>query len=457
MKYFFCSLILSVFTISGFSQGLSIVKIDNTQFPAIKVYASVDADSAKKSDFKIFELDKEVDFKFDTLPAAGEFSSKAILFMAQQELFETDSMNLGLIAETFTMLKEDDKMNACYFSGKDTVGTSYNMLSAEFSNSFAFFRNNFEDAASVKITNNKYEKDFDNFFSRLNYSLNFFKTREGLPVTKALFIFSDKIEYLDENNLKRCISIAQKNNISIYVADAGENEAPVTNHFIKLCTKTGGIYTRIENTAFPSTIYKYIEDVNAGIKLPASHSYTLTFNAQQKEKVNNFEIEANDKRVKTFYTKKAIIEEFTIREFFLIGITICVILLFVIVNFVRKAKAKKNTEPEIVKKPTPKEFALVAATEPVLIVNTKGKIKSYRITKSEINIGRRTDNSISITDATVSAYHAQIFYYSGKFYVKDLDSTNGVYVNGEKETYTELKNNDKVKIGVSLITIRFAI
>lgn len=46
-------------------------------------------------------------------------------------------------------------------------------------------------------------------------------------------------------------------------------------------------------------------------------------------------------------------------------------------------------------------------------------------------IGRRDDNTIMIDDGFVSGSHAEIVFEHGAWWVQDLDSTNGTFVNNQ--------------------------
>lgn len=65
-----------------------------------------------------------------------------------------------------------------------------------------------------------------------------------------------------------------------------------------------------------------------------------------------------------------------------------------------------------------------------------------------IRIGRMPDNELSLDDAKVSRYHARIEPSSGGWVLRDLDSTNGVFVNGVRvERDSALWDGIEIRIG----------
>lgn len=76
--------------------------------------------------------------------------------------------------------------------------------------------------------------------------------------------------------------------------------------------------------------------------------------------------------------------------------------------------------------------------------------ESYEILDSDI-IGRGKKCDICIPDYYLSAKNSRIFKHSGKFYIEDLDSTNGTYLNGEPlgDMAVELLDGDKISVGRS--------
>ena len=63
-------------------------------------------------------------------------------------------------------------------------------------------------------------------------------------------------------------------------------------------------------------------------------------------------------------------------------------------------------------------------------------VGKFPIDKEFINIGRKADNDIAVDDKQVSRYHAQVFSNNGNSFLRDLNSTNGTFI---QETQVDLQ------------------
>ncbi|MBC7462596.1 MAG: FHA domain-containing protein, partial [Thermoleophilia bacterium] len=66
---------------------------------------------------------------------------------------------------------------------------------------------------------------------------------------------------------------------------------------------------------------------------------------------------------------------------------------------------------------------------------------------SRARVGRGRSNDIVLQDASVSREHGEFMLRGGVWFVRDLDSTNGVAVNGSKVTEARLEPGDVVRFG----------
>lgn len=83
-----------------------------------------------------------------------------------------------------------------------------------------------------------------------------------------------------------------------------------------------------------------------------------------------------------------------------------------------------------------------------LILSMDGAVlKEYILGKERMTIGRKPHNDIVIDNLAVSGEHAAILTILNDSFLEDLDSTNGVMVNGAQIKKHFLQNNDVVEIG----------
>lgn len=75
--------------------------------------------------------------------------------------------------------------------------------------------------------------------------------------------------------------------------------------------------------------------------------------------------------------------------------------------------------------------------------------ENYVLDMDKIKIGRTKKCDIQIADPFLSSEHVQLLFQNGKYYIEDLNSTNGTFLNGNRITGkpAALKNGDMISIG----------
>lgn len=73
--------------------------------------------------------------------------------------------------------------------------------------------------------------------------------------------------------------------------------------------------------------------------------------------------------------------------------------------------------------------------------------EKHRVINFPYRIGRMEANNLVIDDQTVSRFHAEIFKEGRFYYIRDLESTNGTFVNGKPVRVKKLKEGDIITIG----------
>jgi pSer/pThr/pTyr-binding forkhead associated (FHA) protein len=83
-----------------------------------------------------------------------------------------------------------------------------------------------------------------------------------------------------------------------------------------------------------------------------------------------------------------------------------------------------------------------------LVVLSEGLTgKSYELKVDRTTIGRLEDNSFQIPEPSVSSHHCEVLLKGKDVVVKDLNSTNGTFINGEKVAEGTLKPGQILRLG----------
>jgi pSer/pThr/pTyr-binding forkhead associated (FHA) protein len=91
----------------------------------------------------------------------------------------------------------------------------------------------------------------------------------------------------------------------------------------------------------------------------------------------------------------------------------------------------------------------------MLMVSSDGqKPHSVRLDGST-TIGRSVECELRLDDTYVSQQHARIFDRAGNWYVEDLGSTNGTFVNDQRLVAPAmLTPGDRIKVGTTIVELR---
>lgn len=84
------------------------------------------------------------------------------------------------------------------------------------------------------------------------------------------------------------------------------------------------------------------------------------------------------------------------------------------------------------------------------------KLATYETENELISIGRNAKNDIHINNPAVSSSHAAIKKVMNTYFIEDLESTNGTFVNEKKIDKYELLDNDEVIIGKHSLRFRYS-
>ena len=89
-----------------------------------------------------------------------------------------------------------------------------------------------------------------------------------------------------------------------------------------------------------------------------------------------------------------------------------------------------------------------------LIVVFRNKIlQEIKLAKETVRIGRDSDNEIQIDNPGVSRFHAEVYRQGYPFYIEDMKSTNGTYINGKRVSRYPLSVGDEVVISKHILKL----
>jgi serine/threonine-protein kinase len=105
---------------------------------------------------------------------------------------------------------------------------------------------------------------------------------------------------------------------------------------------------------------------------------------------------------------------------------------------------------------------LIAAAPParakLILRSSEGVETEVTLTEAVSTIGKTPDNAIVVTDGAISRKHAAFLLRDGKVFVRDLESSNGTFVNGQRIGQQEqpLADGDEIAMGRTKIRFRLA-
>jgi hypothetical protein len=73
--------------------------------------------------------------------------------------------------------------------------------------------------------------------------------------------------------------------------------------------------------------------------------------------------------------------------------------------------------------------------------------RTHDLISEKTTVGRVEDNTFQIAEPSVSSHHCEVILRGNDVIIKDLNSTNGTFINGEKITESPLKSGQILRLG----------
>ncbi len=89
-----------------------------------------------------------------------------------------------------------------------------------------------------------------------------------------------------------------------------------------------------------------------------------------------------------------------------------------------------------------------------LLVHESAGVREYEIIDNEVHMGRELDNTLRLPDPSISRHHCVLREVAGGFEIQDLQSSNGVLVNGNRVQASPLRDGDRITLGQVQLTFQ---
>jgi two-component system, cell cycle response regulator len=94
------------------------------------------------------------------------------------------------------------------------------------------------------------------------------------------------------------------------------------------------------------------------------------------------------------------------------------------------------------------------ARRPYLMVIAGSRVgELHKLTQARTVVGRSPDAAIRVVDHGISREHVELVVEADRLTARDLDSTNGTYLNGVRSNVREIGNGDKLSIGAATFLV----
>ncbi|MCA9647832.1 MAG: FHA domain-containing protein, partial [Myxococcales bacterium] len=87
----------------------------------------------------------------------------------------------------------------------------------------------------------------------------------------------------------------------------------------------------------------------------------------------------------------------------------------------------------------------------LFVIQGRDQGSRFNLSESTITVGRERDNAVQIHDTEVSRKHCEISVDGARVSVRDLNSSNGTFVNGKAVQSAVLRTGDQLQLGRSLL------
>jgi hypothetical protein len=442
----------------------------------------------------VVEEGNQLNFNFGQAPdsSADTGKNKAVFLLMEASGFTygtaMNSFKTAVI-ESLSGLRTGDQVNVAYFGKANKSNKTLNMLSAEFTRDITTLKNEI----TSKVTASRDTTYVADVYKAIYEALDYMAEKQNLPQNKQLIVLSAAINN-SRSPIKAedCIEKAQRLKIPIYTITYKTGNRYAPDNFVRLSDRTNGETTLAKTLDEIRTVTR--DFITLPPAKPASAgAYMLEFTTTNPQNGRIFQYEVRYKGQRQAATYKApeakagFVANYGV---YVIGIVLLLaggMAWFVYQTRQKKiayetnkfpeqeARLRENEAKEIreqqagqqpetrsfknpVSQAPPKDLkqTMIAGrpTAPALQVAAGTFSQTFTLDRPQVSVGRAAGNDIVIPESTVSGKHATITHEGGNFYITDLGSTNGTFINNHRVQGKHLlKPGETIRMGAAQVTL----
>jgi VWFA-related protein len=273
-----------------------------------------------------------------------------------------------------------------------------------------------------------------------------------LPSAKAIIVISDGRDNGSASDIEKVISDATRRHIPIHAIGHSELDQDSLVNLEQVAHRTGGTYK-----AAPA-----VDDINKAltvIKDYINKMYVVQYKSRLAHDGKDHKIEvAMENEAGTTLKSSVMVKtpDFIdwMRLAIIGGLILLVIAGAVAVYIFTRPKPPPERFCAVCKRAQMPDwemclFCLKSAKARVTVQKGATKGKTYPLVGKVVSLGSGPENNIRIMDGAVSGKHAGVAIDDNKFEIVDLNSKNGVLVNGKKTPRRFLRNGDIITLGMT--------
>lgn len=369
---------------------------------------------------------------FTQFPAANQ--STAILFLIDtSDPARTNTIERRVVSDLFDILSSASGSRSHLKYGLATFDTDLRVISP-FGSSHADTIN-----ALAKIRANGLATEF---YKSILDAISLLNSVEA--TRKALVILSDGKDEDRAYKHDDVIKAASDSNVVIMGLGYAEKKSdyPHLQTLKRLSDETFGLYLNVSDkskfSAWLDAPFSFVEK-GSRVAIPVDGYFgkeiiTLDFGLSDGKKISiDTKVDISDKR------PKIEVAWILLKKYWLYILLLIAASLFAgysVYRFIKKLRLNKSVNINY-----------------AYLQEQNSSESKYVINKTAVRIGRNKDNDFCLMNDSISSHHAELHMKrDGSFFIVDLNSTNGVLVNGIKVSQQELQDQDLIELGEVRLT-----